>query len=444
MLIRRLLISVVLLLFLLSSCGDDNPTKPTPAETFELKIAVVDSTGAPVEGLQVSTWTDTVVVAAEQSAEGSSSQPADSQPKSVAFAPRKIDSHLYGDVDCDGVPFARSDVIHIRYYIARSPQPDSADVDNCVEMYGDVVPATEGVTVADYFYTLSKHFWDTIPDGRTFRQGEATYTYDDFSGVLSFPDRSGVRAALVTYEKDGFNPPELIAPGAGEYVFALSGFDDRFYYVLIQSMYSLGGKVLECNGKLVAIDAAADMGRPLHLTRVAHQQQIGSWDSDLSDSVFTYRLYQSIMRPVDIKIYDPANRQVDETIIDTWTGRPFVWRPDSLFSTVYRFEMEVVEAEGLVVRDTAFGIFWSDDPARTIVGQTDSDGALVVSDIRLFPSLFDLPTLLVADTMYPYEGSQFIFSDSVTVHVRDTSTGEFKEQRFLLMLGPNEVTVVWP
>lgn len=414
--------------FLGQTCSDKRPTQPIETP-FGVRIQILDSGGVPVPGLLVSTWTDTVVIEPEQSR--------------AALLLQATDASLYGDVNCDGRAFTIWDVEGMMYYLTNHSRLLTEEQWDCLESHGNLVPATKGVTVADFAYLFMRFNYTGIPDGRTLRYGEMNYLYDDSTGILSFPYPTEVQALFLTYEQPGFSWP-YIANWETKQIDYLYGSDSSYYYTLVWTVGSLGGDVVKGFGKLHSIEAAGRYGQPLHLTRIAHDYRIAAWDTDLSDSVVEFRLFNEIKRPAEIKVFDLENLLVEDTVVVVGPNWPIAWEPDSLYSTVYRFEMEVVEAEGLIVRDTSYGVFWTDDPERTTVGKTNSEGEVIVNDIRLFPSLFELPTLRVADTTYPYYGTPFVFSDSVTFHVRNTSTGEFKEQRFMISHGRNDITIPWP
>ncbi|MBK7143126.1 MAG: hypothetical protein IPH75_13715 [bacterium] len=281
MLSRWFQITIIVMLCLTFGCGDDSPTKPVPEESFELKIAVVDSSGAPVEGLLVSTWTDTVVLNPESSS---------------AAAPLQMDdTHLYGDVDCDGGAFTSWDTDNMMYYMARMPSTLTDEQLDCIERSGDVVPATKGITVADFEYVFLRFNYPGIPDGRTLRYGEVDYLYDESTGVISFPYPFEVWALLLTYEKPGFGWPQIVYRGHNRDIDITYGYDSSFYYALVWSNSGFEGDVVQGYGTLHSIDAAGHFGQPLRLTRVAHHFSINAWDTDLSDSVVVYRLFNEIL-----------------------------------------------------------------------------------------------------------------------------------------------------
>ena len=106
----------------------------------------------------------------------------------------------------------------------------------------------------------------------------------------------------------------------------------------------------------------------------------------------------------------------------------------------------------LAVVDTATGneihnseitmVLWQPDAAIAILGWTDAQGIVEISDAALFPNVLDLPMLFETLNNSTPVGT-FLVTDTVTVYLKDTTANRTTDFTTVISKGINSVNVVW-
>jgi hypothetical protein len=429
-------------------CGSDKPTKPTPEEKFELRIAVVDSSGAPVEGLQISAWN--LIQKTEIRFNTIQSHP--SQPSAVADLP--------GDVDCDGVAYARGDAaLYFPYLMIGDSILDARGIRDCFLSNGDVVRETPGVTTADYYQVL--RIYEGMPVKSDHETYSLTYTYDVVTGTISLDDDlrdQGIKLAAMRVIS-GPHQPRYNSKVADDCLSIDYWTRDSVTTVLAFVWPSLASPCYDfiedqsfgVAGGIALIEGCTEFGDPVVFERRARDVYTTIVGPQPSDSVITIQL------PFISYPYSLVTRDLHENMIDSIYGitpdpsthEVREMRPNDGKPGVYLFDLLAQETPELLGKGRNMAAIWSDDPQRNVIGHTDAAGLITCSNDLLFPSLLVDYSLMgwirhpeIPEIAIGYDKVNYL--DSIHVVVRDTLTNVTVEGTYPLTPRKNNITITWP
>lgn len=117
-----------------------------------------------------------------------------------------------------------------------------------------------------------------------------------------------------------------------------------------------------------------------------------------------------------------------------------------LFPGVYNCVLTVKDTLGnnIIFKDSVYSVLYHTDPAYNGIGFTKTDGTFISNKKMIFPSLYNLPTLVETGIEGPVQIGAFSIGDSVTILLTDTLTNQTFNYTRKLTQFSNEFILSFP
>ncbi len=166
-----------------------------------------------------------------------------------------------------------------------------------------------------------------------------------------------------------------------------------------------------------------------------------------SVSIIRYDLLQKCF--VDLSIYNLDGQKKENLVSGQFVAGRYIlqlFMHEIIGTGVYKCKI-ITSTDSLknniLFQDSIYVVLWQPDPVVSLVGITDSNGKLKITDKSLFPFFYKLPSIPHTSETGPCPIGYFTFSDSVVIALSNESFSKtvlFKKE---IKDGPNTFLLTW-
>lgn len=150
---------------------------------------------------------------------------------------------------------------------------------------------------------------------------------------------------------------------------------------------------------------------------------------------------------VSMNMYNLDNKIIDRFIYKEMQAGShlYTWStsiPDGVFMCKFITSSDSTE-RNIYFKDSIYVVLIAPDPGISLIGKTDANGNLSISDKLLFPNLYNLPPIPLTSSNSPEVLGHFTFSDSVVIDISDDA---FSNERLFycdITNGENKINLNW-